>query len=169
MFGLLDEFKIPVIIVALSGAFLGGYYAKTKIVEAKQSKELLRIVQTYKENEQKSRVNVKELQTKLNKQEKVYNDLTKELRNVKISNSKCVISNDGTRLWNKSTKGSSHNVSKDTSRAVEETTTPSTITLEDLYTNKIENDAICNGLRKQIEAIIDWDKEVWHDSDSSGN
>jgi hypothetical protein len=95
--------------------------------------------------------------------------LTKELKHVKIYTSNCNITADGVRLWDESGKGLFNPVPENTARITEATSGPSTITIDDIFENKIKNDEICNGLRTQINAIIKWDKEAWNDTNSAGN
>jgi hypothetical protein len=60
-------------------------------------------------------------------------------------------------------------VSEDTTGITETTDESDSVTINELFVNKVENDEICNGLREQINAIIKWDKEVWDDIDSARN
>ena len=113
---------------------------------------------------------VEKYQQQLESKSNAYNKLTQELKHVKISSSKCDITNDGVRVWNDSTMGkATGELSKDSAGTSEGTLSTSSLTLDDLMANKLKNDEICHGLREQINSIRKWDKEVWNGSNSSGN
>jgi hypothetical protein len=157
------------IIALVIGSFLGGYYVKGQFDKADQVKKYDALLVTIQQNDAKARASISEYQTKLGNQTNLYNKLTQELKHVKIYTSKCNITAGGIRLWDDSGKGIFNPVPKDTARIIEDTSEPSAITIDDLFGNKVKNDEICNGLRTQINAIIKWDKEVWHDTNSAGN
>jgi len=151
------------------GSFLGGYYVKGQFVKAEQVKEYAKLVQTIQQNDATSRRIIEAYQVSLNNQTNHYNKLTKDIKRVKIYTSNCNITADGVRLWDESGKGLFSPVPENTTRITEATSGPSTITIDDIFENKIKNDEICNGLRTQINAIIKWDKEAWNDTNSAGN
>ena len=157
------------IIALVIGSFLGGYYVKGQFDKADQVKEYDSLLNKLKENNDHARNTSKAYQDALTNQTNNYNKLTQELKHVKIYTSKCNITASGIRLWDDSGKGIFNPVPKDTARIIEDTSEPSAITIDDLFGNKVKNDEICNGLRTQINAIIKWDKEVWHDTNSAGN
>lgn len=150
-------------------SFSLGYYTKDRLIQADQANNYKRVIETYKANDEHNRQVVQELQTSLESKKKAYNKLTEELKHVKIYNSKCNITVDGLRLWNDSLKGSLSSVPKDTSRASKTSESTNTVTVNDLFENKLKNDEICDGLRLQLDKIIQWDKETWHDTDSTRN
>jgi len=166
---MLNPYKWALITAMVIGSFTGGYYVKGQFVKADQVKEYDALLTTIQQNDVKARASISEYQTKLNNQTNNYNKLTKELKRVKIYTSKCNITADGVRLWDESGKGLFSPVPKDTTRIIETTSGLSTITIDDIFENKIKNDELCNGLRTQINAIIKWDKEAWHDTNSAGN
>lgn len=166
---ILNPYKWALITVMVIGSFLGGYYVKGQFVKASQVKEYDALLAKVKSNDDKSRTTIKEYQIALNNQTNHYNQLTRKLKRVKIYTSKCNITADGIRLWNESGKGLFNPVPENTARIIEATSGPSTITIDDIFENKIKNDELCNGLRTQINAIIKWDKEAWHDTNSAGN
>jgi len=151
------------------GSFLGGYYVKGQFVKAEQVKEYAKLVQTIQQNDIQARKTISEYQQIIATKNNTYQRLTKELKHVKIYTSKCNITADGVRLWDNSSKGLFSPVPENSARITEATSGPSTITIDDVFENKIKNDEICNGLRTQINAIIKWDKEAWHDTNSAGN
>jgi len=166
---MLNPYKWALITAMVIGSFTGGYYVKGQFVKADQVKEYDALLTTIQQNDVKARASISEYQTKLNNQTNHYNKLTKELKRVKIYTSKCNITADGVRLWDESGKGLFNPMPKDTTRIIETTSGLSTITIDDIFENKIKNDELCNGLRTQINAIIKWDKEAWHDTNSAGN
>jgi hypothetical protein len=151
------------------GSFGGGYYVKGKFDKANEIKEYAKLVQTIQQNDLQARKTITEYQQIIATKDNTYQRLTKELKHVKIYTSKCNITADGIKLWDDSSKGLFSPVPKDSARITEATSTPSTITIDDVFENKLKNDEICNGFRQQIEAIIKWDKEAWHDTNSAGN
>jgi hypothetical protein len=151
------------------GSFTGGYYVKGQFDKAEQVKEYAKLVKKIQQNDATSRRIIEAYQVSLNNQTNNYNQLTRKLKRVKIYTSNCNITADGVRLWDESGKGLFSPVPENTTRITEATSGPSTITIDDIFENKIKNDEICNGLRTQINAIIKWDKEAWHDTNSAGN
>jgi hypothetical protein len=151
------------------GSFIGGYYVKGQFVKAEQVKEYEVLIAKARKNDSISRSTIQEYQQALNNQTNNYNKLTQELKHVKIYTSKCNITAAGVRLWDESGKGIFDPVPKDTARIIEASSEPSTITIDNIFENKIKNDEICNGLRTQINSIIKWDKEVWNDTNSARN
>lgn len=151
------------------GSFLGGYYVKGQFVKASEIKKYDALLTTIKLNDSKARNAISEYQQALDNQTNNYIKLTQEKKRVKIFNSKCNINAAGVKLWDDSSKGIFDPVPENTARIIETSSEPSTITIDDIFENKIKNDEICNGLRTQINSIIKWDKEVWHDFDSAGN
>ena len=151
------------------GSFTGGYYVKGQFDKAEQVKEYAKLVQTIQQNDIQARKTISEYQQIIATKNNTYQRLTKELKHVKIYTSNCNITADGVRLWDESGKGLFSPVPENTTRITEATSGPSTITIDDIFENKIKNDEICNGLRTQINAIIKWDKEAWHDTNSAGN
>lgn len=166
---MLNPYKWALITAMVIGSFTGGYYVKGQFDKADEVKKYDSLLTTIRNNDVKSRNEIKEYQTALSNQTNYYNQLTRKLKRVKIYTSNCNITADGIRLWDDSTKGLYTELPKDTARVIETTSKPSTITIDDVFENKIKNDEICNGLRTQINAIIKWDKEAWNDTNSAGN
>lgn len=151
------------------GSFLGGYYVKGQFDKADEIKKYDSLLLKIRQNDQVSRATILEYQSALNDQTNNYIKLTQEVKRVKIYTSKCNITADGIKLWNDSNKGLFTELPETSARITETTSGPSTITIDDIFENKIKNDEICNGLRTQINSIIKWDKEAWHDTNSAGN
>jgi hypothetical protein len=168
---MLNPYKWVLILAMVIGSFFAGYHVKSKFDAAATAKYYEQMNKAIKENDDKSRNVIETLQNNLNTTTNAYNLLTEESKHVKIYTSKCDITPDGIKLWNDSTEGHISVVPKDSARTTETTSTSSTspITVDDLLANKLQNDEICNGLRDQLEAIIKWDKDIWHDIDSAGN
>ena len=165
----LNPYKWALILAMVIGSFGAGYYVKGKFDKASETKYYTELVETIKSNDIKSRNAISEYQSALDKQTNNYINLTQRAKHVKIYTSNCNITPDGIRLWNDSSEGQPSLLPKDTTGTTERTSTTSTTTVDDLLDNKIKNDEICNGLRLQLEAIIKWDKEAWHDTNSAGN
>lgn len=165
----LNPYKWVLILAMVIGSFGGGYYVKGKFDKAEEQKEYANLLNTIKQNDRVSRDAVLAYQEALENQTNNYIKLTQEAKHVKIYTSNCNITPDGIRLWNDSSKGELSILSKDTTGTTETTNSTSTLTVDDLLANKLKNDEICNGLRQQLEAIIKWDKEAWHDTNSAGN
>jgi len=166
---MLNPYKWVLILVMVIGSFIGGYYVKGKFDKAKEAQEYAKLVQTIQQNDLQARKAISEYQQIIATKDNTYQKLTEELKHVKIYTSKCNITADGIKLWDDSSKGLFSPVPENSARVTETTSSPSTVTIDDVFENKLKNDEICNGFRQQIEAIIKWDKEAWHDIDSAGN
>lgn len=152
----------------LSG--MAGYKLATTIQKAAQADAYEELLQVIQKNDELSRGVVEKYQQQLESKSNAYNKLTQELKHVKISSSKCDITNDGVRVWNDSTMGkTTSELPKNSSGTSEGSLGTSSLTIDDLMANKLKNDEICHGLREQINSIRKWDKEVWNGSNSSGN
>lgn len=166
---MLNPYKWALISAMVIGSFLGGYYVKGQFDKADEVKKYDELLVKMQKNDATARSAIHDYQVALNDQTNNYIKLTQERKRVKIYTSKCNITADGIRLWNDSSKGIFDTVPENSARVTEATSGPSTITIDDVFDNKIKNDEICNGLRTQINAIIKWDKEAWHDTNSAGN
>lgn len=157
MFTLLNKYITP--LVGVTGLLLGLYLSHLyhAAIEAKQSKDLIAQIE-----KQKSLDNSTIVQLQLDEEHlrQSYIKLGEKIHETKITTTPCTITTDGIKLWNQSS-GLEEDLPKDTKGTTESTNTSSGISAESLFQNKLENDEICNGLRKQLDAIIKWDLDTY--------
>ena len=155
----ISRYKIYVILIALLVSFLAGFKLADTLQKATALKQYQNLLQVIRKNDDTSRKQVEDYQSTIASKEEFYNQLEERNKNVTKSLTQCQLNNASLQLWNDSLKGQSATMSKNPTGIVKETSTTSSFTLEELIDNKIKNDKICNELRDQVEAIIQWDKE----------
>jgi len=146
-------------IVGVVGFLLGLWFSHLyhSAVEAHQTKVLLAQVEKQKELDNKV---ITSLQSDNASLQKSYITLGEKVHETKLATTSCPITTDGVKLWNQSNSPET-SLPSDTKGITDTSNTASGITIEDLYANKLENDKICNGLRDQLEAIIQWNHDTY--------
>lgn len=153
----LEKYVTP--LVGAAGLVLGLYLSHLyhAAIEAKQSKDLIAQIEKQKTLDNKTIVQLQLDQETLRQS---YIKLGEKLHETKITTTPCTITTDGIKLWNQSS-GLTQDLPTDTKGTSESTNASSGISAEDIFQNKLENDEICNGLRKQINAIIKWSNDTY--------
>ena len=156
----LDFLKLNAIPIVALISFAGGLYVSHlyhTAIEDHQAKDLLKQVQKQKDIDIKT---ITELQVDNATLQNKYITLGEKLHETKLTTTPCIITTDGIKLWNQS--GSSETSLPTITKGSNEATNASSgIDLTKLYENKLVNDNICNGMRQQLEAIIQWNKDTY--------
>ena len=156
----LDFIKLNAIPIVALISFAGGLYTSHlyhTAIEDHQAKELLKEVQKQKEIDIKT---ITELQVDNATLQNKYITLGEKLHETKLTTTPCIITANGIKLWNQSGSPEA-SLPTDTKGTSEATNASSGIELTKLYENKLANDVICNGMRQQLEAIIQWNKDTY--------
>lgn len=158
------------IMLALIGSFFMGIHIQRNADKAAQVNEYTKKIGQMEKQDKTNRTIIKSHQENEAKLQIAYILLGEELKNAKGKLGKCksdgsvIISPNAVLLWDSFGEGEP---SKDSAGTSENTSIRDSIepevTLEMLYENRLKNAEICNGLRKQILAIIQWDKKTFGD------
>lgn len=156
----MDFIKLNALPIIAATAFAGGLFVSHlyySAIEAHQVKVLLEQVQKQKDIDTKT---ITELQVNNSTLQNNYVKLGEKLNETKLTTTPCIITTNGIKLWNQSSSPQ-ESLPTDTKGIAEATNASSGIDLTKLYENKLVNDNICNGMRQQLEAIIQWNKDTY--------
>lgn len=145
--------------VSLVVGLYGGYKLTSNYYDAKQAKVDQAVIKQLVQQAAIDQKVIQSYQVDVSTLQNAYIELGRKSREVKITTTKCALTNDGARLWNESLLGKT--VLPETSSGATGTGGSDSVDFADAFQNKLLNDQQCNKMREKLEALKKWNKETF--------
>jgi uncharacterized protein YneF (UPF0154 family) len=144
--------------VSILVGFYGGYKLTSNYYDAKQSKVDQAVIEQLVNQASIDRKVIENYQINEHTLQRAYIELGRKSREVKITTSKCELTESGRVLWNESLLGET--VLPETPSGV---TGTGTTDFASAFENKLLNDQQCSKMREKLEALKKWDEDTFKD------